>query len=139
MIDIRLHTFVRTHQIINWWIFITWKLYLNKVDLKKSYTLIHNVCDPISPICNMFLRKILLETINLYFSQFIIKLSIHFLKGDYIYSTSPSQEMGGWDRGGEAKQTIFMAAQASPFMCGVTSPCLPGILVLPREILLVEV
>lgn len=43
----------------------------------------------------MFLRKILLETINLYFSQFITKLSIHFLRGDYIYSTSPSQKMGG--------------------------------------------
>lgn len=64
----------------------------------------------------MFLRKILLETINLYFSQFITKLSIHFLRGDYIYSTSPSQEMRGGVGEGEAKQTIFMAAQASPFM-----------------------
>lgn len=81
-----------------------------------SYTLIHNICDPISPTRNMFLRKILLETIKMYFSQFITKLSIHFLRGDYIYSTSPSQEMRVGVGEEEAKQTIFMAAQASPFM-----------------------
>lgn len=73
----------------------------------------------------MFLRKILLETINLYFSQFITKLSIHFLRGDYIYSTSPSQKMGGGvGRVGQAN--YFMAAQASHFMYGVTSPYLLG-------------
>lgn len=125
MVHMRLYTFVRTHQIIyiNLWTYIIWKLYLNKADLKKSYTFIHNICDPVSSTCNTFLRKILMETTNLYFSQFITKLNT-FLKRLHL------QHLPFPDNGGQQERQGMGERQSK--LCS-------WVLVLPWEILLAEV
>lgn len=69
--------------------FITCKLYLNKADFKKSYKLNKYLWYHITYL-HMFLRKILILTINLYLSHSLFLSSLNpFLKRRFIFIVPP--------------------------------------------------